>query len=246
VSETGQPTVQVFSDLGDLSRAAATGIVAVVAEAVATYGRCALALAGGSTPRTLYQLLAREHSDAIPWERVLVFFGDERCVPPDDPASNYGMARSELLSRVPIPDAQVHRIRGEMPRTTEAVRYEALLRRETARAAGDAQTFDLALLGVGPDGHTVSLFPGQPAVEERERWVLPVDAPTGISPPERITLTLPALNRAREVWLLCAGAEKRAVTEAMLDRVDESLPAARVRGRDRTIWYLDRQAAGDA
>jgi len=235
--------VRVHDDLGAVSRAAADAFVVAAEAAVAARGRFVVALAGGETPRALYHDLAARYGAREFWKATDVYFGDERCVPPDDAASNFRMAQDALLSRVAVAPARVHRMRGEVqPAAAVAAAYDALLRRELA---GDA-TLDLALLGVGADGHTASLFPhDRDALDERERWALAVHAPPGYAPAERITLTLPALNRARAVWVLAAGAGKAAAVRRSLevDAGDVMPPAGLVRGTDETVWFLDRAAA---
>jgi 6-phosphogluconolactonase len=232
--------VEVFDDVGALIRAAAARLVAAADPAVTQRGRFAVALSGGTTPRPLYELLAREYRDRIPWAAVHVFFGDERCVPPDDPASNYGMARAALLARVPLAAAHVWRIAGERPPEEAARDYDAVLRRGFP---GAGASFDVALLGVGADGHTASLFPGDPALAERGRLAVAVEGPPQLSPRRRISLTFPILNLSREVLVLCAGADKRPVVERILAG-DTDLPAGRVHGSERTVWLLDPHAAG--
>jgi len=238
---SGVREVEVHGDPAAVARAAAVRIDAAAAAAVRRSGRFAIGLAGGSTPRLLYALLAAEYRARAWWPLTEVFFGDERCVPPDHPASNFGMARAALLAHVPVPVGSVHRIAGEREPREAAAAYDG-----TLRAAFDADpaapTFDVALLGVGPDGHTASLFPGDPAVAERERWALAVEAPATMSPRPRVTLTLPVLNRAREVMVLCAGAEKRDVVGRILGGAAPALPAALARGTERTRWLVDRAA----
>ena len=183
-----------------------------------------LVLAGGETPRPVYHRLAEEKYD---WQRLDVFFSDERCVPPDDADSNYHMAWECLLSRVP---ARVHRLRGE---TCDARGYEEELR---TFFQGRPPAFDLAFLGLGADGHTASLFPGDAALEESERWVTEVARPDH----DRLTLTLPLLSAARTAAFLVAGAEKREALRWLLDGAD--LPAARVRAQ-RVVIIADRFAS---
>jgi 6-phosphogluconolactonase len=232
--------VEVFAGLDTLSLGAAERIALAARAAIVRRKRFTISLAGGRTPRALYELLARDYRQQIQWRQVHVFFGDERCVPSHNPESNYAMAAAALLSRVPLLKRNVHRIAGELAASDAARMYERALRREFPE--DDALSFDVLLLGVGADGHTASLFPGSHALEERDRWVLPVDAPQGITPPHRITLTLPILNRAREVFFLVAGADKRPVVSDVL-RGGSTLPAARVTGVERTLWLLDRAAA---
>lgn len=240
---TDGPEVVVLPDADALADEAAARVAAAMRDAVAARGRCVLALSGGSTPRRLHARLVAMGADALPWADTYVAFGDERCVPPDDPASNYRMARETLLAHVPVPEAHVLRMEGERDPDDAAARYEALLRGLAARhAPGDAPLFDLVLLGMGADGHTLSLFPGTPALDEATRWVVPGTAP--VAPHARLTLTYPALARARAVLLLAAGAEKRAALARVLVDGDDTLPVARARGRTRTTWLLDRAAAG--
>lgn len=175
-------------------------------------------LAGGQTPIPVYCRLAEE---LYPWHQVDIFFGDERCVPPDDPASNFGMAHECLLSRI---DARVHQMRD-----CDVEGYE----REIRNFAG----FDLAFLGIGADGHTASLFPGHPTLDERERLVVRVDAPDY----PRLTLTLPALSRARTVIFLVAGAQKKVALRRVM--AGEDVPAARVEA-ERVIIVADPAAGG--
>ncbi|HET9985695.1 MAG TPA: 6-phosphogluconolactonase [Longimicrobiales bacterium] len=246
--------VVVGEDLEAVSRAAADAFARAANAAVARRGRFTVALPGGSTPRRLLQLLATTHRDAVPWAFCHVFFGDERCVPPWDPASNYRLADEELLTRVPIPPDHVHRIRGELDPEPAAAHYDAELR--AAFAGGrdapptEFETFDLAVLGVGADGHTASLFPGSPALAERARWAVATEAPPGVEPRDRVTVTLPVLDGAREVHFLAAGAEKHAVVSAILEADAAAArrlpyPAAWVRGSEHTIWFVDRAARGE-
>jgi 6-phosphogluconolactonase len=235
---------EVYADIDALSYAAADYIANAARAAVTSRGRFTIALSGGSTPRPLYRLLAGEYRDRVPWERVAVFYSDERCVPPTDPASNYGMTRDELLARVPIPPAHVHRMRGELPPGDGARDYEATLRRELPDDGPHTPLLDFALLGVGADGHTASLFPGAAAaLSERARWVLHTQAPAGAPSRDRLTLTFAVLDRSRESFVLCAGPEKRDVARRIASG-DRTLPAAHITALSRTVWLLDREAAG--
>ena len=198
--------VLTLSDAASVAEAAAEIFVATSVAAVETAGRFVVALAGGSTPRPLYELLSRrEYGERVPWDRTWVTFGDERAVAPDHEDSNYRMAHEALLSRVPIPAEQVLRIRGELPNASRA----ALFYEETLRGLYPDEPFprfDLVLLGMGPDGHTASLFPGTDALDETERWVVG-NYVTKLAA-WRITLTLPALNAARHVLFLITGRDK--------------------------------------
>ncbi len=237
----------LLDDAAAVAAAVAQAIVRVAGHSAVARGHFNLALAGGTTPRAAYELLASDPS-VVRWDCTDVFFSDERCVPPDDPGSNQGMARAALLSRVPISEHRIHPIAcGDAP-AGAALQYESELRRHfaTHQDSLTAPVFDLTLLGVGTDGHTASLFPGDRAVSERERWVLSVGAPAGIAPRDRITLTLPILNRSRHVLFIATGTEKRAIVRRLLSEnaSAESLPAALVRGLESTTWFLDHAAAG--
>lgn len=193
--------------------------------------RCSLALSGGSTPRPVYQLLATELPDPALWGRVDVFFADERCVPPDDPASNYRMAKEALLDRVPIALSRVHRMEGERNDRDQAARlYDGLL----------PERLDLLLLGLGADGHTASLFPEASALAETRRRVLAVTAPK--PPLERLTITPPVILAARRTMVLVTGADK---AEALSRVFDDSNLTSRVPGRLARygLWIADTAAA---
>lgn len=234
--------VLVHETLAELSAAAAQLIEDAARDAIAKRGRFVLALAGGETPKALYQLLARDYRDTIAWDRVEICFGDERCVPPHNPASNFRLAWTTLLEHVPIVEQRVHRILGELGPDAAAREYDGQLRRLFGNDE-KAPTFDVAVLGVGTDGHTASLFPGDTAVEEVKRWAAPAHAPFGAKVPERVTVSLPVLNRSRVVTFLCAGDEKRDVMARILSGAGRELPAARVFGAEQTLWLVDRAAA---
>jgi 6-phosphogluconolactonase len=234
----------VLPDPAAVAARAAELVADAARRAAEARGRFVVALAGGGTPRAAYERLAG--ASPMPWAATHVWFGDERCVPPDHADSNYRMAREALLARVPVPEQQVTRIEGERAPADAADRYDALLRGDaTAHAGAAGAAFDLVLLGVGPDGHTASLFPGGEALHESERWAVAVPAPERVGPHvPRVTLTPPALGRAREVLVLVTGAEKRGAAAAALAGGDDAPPAGRVRGRERTVWLLDAAAAG--
>ncbi len=216
-----------------LSEAAAALFARCAHEAVAARGRFSVALAGGSTPRPVYARLTRPPYPAdVPWDRVHVFFGDERCVPPDHPQSNYRMAAEAMLRALPLPPENVHRIRGEVPPQHAAEEYEADLR----AFFGGAPRFDLALLGLGTDGHTASLFPGSAALNERERWAAANYAPAQRA--WRVTLTYPALNAARTAAFLVSGERKRAILEAVLHGKTGRYPAQGIRPEAGDLLWL--------
>jgi 6-phosphogluconolactonase len=233
--------VREVADGAALSRAAAELINATAAAAVAARGRFTLALSGGNTPRALYQLLAAEYARTLPWVSSQLFFGDERSVPADDPDSNYRMVSEALLSRIPGLVERTARIEGERAPPEAASRYEAILRTTFA----DEATFDVALLGIGEDGHTASLFPGSPVLDERAHWAMPAVAPASMKTRDRVTLTYPMFNRARTVLFLCEGAGKRRILADVLAAAGSPsapYPASRVTARDHLIYLVDRAA----
>lgn len=229
--------IRVFPGPREASHAAARSIVRWAGEAVEDHGSFGLALAGGSTPRRLYELLATDYRADIPWPRVHLYWGDERCVAPEDDRSNYGMVRSLLLDRVPVPDTGVHRIRGELGPERAAAVYEQTLE--------EADSLDLAILGVGADGHTASLFPGQPDPTDPRR-VRGVRAPEGVEPRDRVTLTLRGLAAFNAGLFLVTGREKREAVEVVMRSAPSAeIPATCVSPGLETEWILDRAAAGN-
>jgi 6-phosphogluconolactonase len=231
----------------DLFQAAAEEVIRAATNAIAERGRFTIALAGGSTPRNLYTLIAANASSSLPWEQMFFFFGDERHVPPDDAESNYRMAQETLLSKVPAPAANVFRIPTENPDAAAAAdAYEQTLRKFFALAPGEFPRFDLILLGMGPDGHTASLFPETTALQEKSRlvvanWVEKLKT-------SRITLTLPVLNAARCVVFLVSGMDKAAVLREVLEgnAPGEKYPSKLVQpGEGKLIWFVDRAAASE-
>jgi len=235
--------LHVFPDLASLSRAAAEALVNIAARAVAERGRFTIALSGGETPRTLYRLLATDCREQVPWPHVHVFWGDERFVAPDDPRSDYRTARDTLLDHVPIPSESVHPIPTLMPSPEAAAdAYEETL---VAYFGSPWPRFDLMLLGLGAEGHTASLFPHSPALDEEARWVVAATVPA--DPPQRITLTLPAVNHAAHVYFLVSGAEKAAALRAALtDPPDvHACPASGVKlVNGELVWWADQPATG--
>lgn len=201
-----------------------------------------MALAGGRTPRRVYELLATEQfKNRLDWSQVFLFFGDERCVPPTDPESNYAMVAATLISKVPLPPANVFRMAGEDNPIENAQAYEKRLREFFPASAWPR--FDLVMLGMGADGHAASLFPGSDALHENSRWVVTTKNPQGTN---RITLTAPALNHAANILFLVTGKEKAGTLfEIMRGQPDLTrLPAALIRPIAGTLeWFIDREAA---
>jgi len=219
----------VAADLDELARLAAAWMAEEIRQAVARGGRCAFALSGGSTPRPAYERLALE--PAVPWHGVEVYFGDERAVPPTDPESNYRMAREALLDRAGLPAGRVHPMEADDPDLeAAAARYESLL----------PERLDVLVLGMGPDGHTASLFPGSPLLRETRRRVAPARGP--VPPIHRLTITPSVIAAARRVAVITAGAVKAPVVAQVRQGPwrPEELPVQLA--RDGT-WIIDRAAA---
>jgi 6-phosphogluconolactonase len=234
----------VLPDRDALAEAGAREFAGAASDAIRDHGIFRATLSGGSTPRAMHRVLASAPlAGSVDWSRVRFFWGDERCVPPDDERSNYRMAKETLLDPLGIPAENVFRMRGEEPPPRAAADYAQLLRREFPGLA--RPRMDLVYLGLGADGHTASLFPGSRALSERKN---PVAANYVAKLREwRLTLTYPALNASRCVVFLVAGAEKRAAVEKILERRRgyRSLPASGVRPtRGSLVWLLDREAAG--
>jgi 6-phosphogluconolactonase len=237
------PDLRIVPDPPALFHAAADEFVRQATAAVRSKDRFTVALAGGSTPKALYRLLAT--NAALPWDRMYFFFGDERHVPPDHPESNYQMARETLLSKVPILASNIFRVSAENPDASQAAQsYEQTLRQFFQTPPGSFPRFDLILLGMGPDGHTASLFPGTKALQERSRlvvanWVEKFKT-------DRITLTLPVLNNAAMVMFLVSGQDKANTLKEVLEggQPADLLPSKRICPTDgKLIWLVDQAAA---
>jgi 6-phosphogluconolactonase len=245
-----RPAIEISPDIAALSAAAAERFVVASQQAIDAHGKFVVALSGGSTPRRMYELLAREPlASRVKWSRVHIVWGDERCVPPAHADSNYRMARESLLDHVPIPAANVHRMHGEDAPASAAASYETMLRALLATPNGPpasvpGKNIDLALLGLGDNGHTASIFPESAAVSEQRRWVMAEYVPAVSM--WRITLTAPILNAAAEVLFLVAGGDKAAVMQRVLEgaRVPQELPAQLIApSPGRIRWLVDAAAA---
>jgi 6-phosphogluconolactonase len=232
----------IVADAEALAREAARRIAALAHEAVAARGLFSAALSGGSTPGTLYRLLAEEpYRSRAFWTQVHLFWTDERCVPPGDAGSNYWSAYQALIAHVPIPPENVHRVRGELAPEAAARAYEREMQRFFRRRRPD---FDLVLLGLGSDGHTASLFPNSGSLAETERLAVATTAVYSSRPAKRVTLTLPALNAARQILFLVSGHEKAEIVRAVFEDVEGRLPARRVRpAAGQLTWLVDAAAA---
>jgi len=239
-------TIIITPTIEELFVAAANEVVKVAVDCRKTDRECRVALAGGSTPRGLYRLLTADaYRPQLSWEHFRVFWGDERTVPPDHQESNFRMAEEALLSHVPIPSNQVFRIEGELPANEAAARYEALLREQFRLSSGEVPRFDLILLGMGPDGHTASLFPGTSAVTESQKlvaapWVEKLHT-------HRVTLTPPVLNAAKHVVFLVSGEDKATALQAVLEGpADPARYPAQVVNplAGHMVWLVNQDAAG--
>jgi 6-phosphogluconolactonase len=232
-------SICVYSSSEELSAAAAREFAAKAEEAIEERGRFTVVLAGGSTPETMYGILARDYMGRIDWSKVYVFFGDERSVSPHHEDSNLKMASEVLLDHVPV--ANVHRIRGELPPDEAAEAYEEELRKFFQTE--DGPRFNLILLGIGADGHTASLFPWTPALEVQDRWV--VANPVPRLDTTRITLTVPVINAARAVIFLVEGEDKAEALREILegDADPRAYPAKLIQPPGGPEWMLDRSAA---
>jgi len=227
-----------------VAAAAASEFLQQAVAAVRAKSLFAVALSGGSTPRTLYSLLASDaYRDRLPWDNIDFFWGDERHVPPDDPDSNYRMAREAMLSKVPVPAANIHRVKAEEgDAAAVAAQYELGLRTFFQTPDGQFPRFDLVLLGMGPDGHTASLFPGTAALGERQRLV--VANRVEKLDTYRITLTLPVLNNAACVMFLVTGEDKAQVLKEVLEGEPDRYPSQLVKPvNGRLIWVVEQSAA---
>jgi len=231
----------------EIARRAAADVVRIAGDAVAARGAFTIALSGGSTPKVLYALLAEHPSlrNSLPWDKIKVFFGDERHVGPGQADSNFQMATDAMLSKVPLRPDQVHRIKGEYPDTAQAAaEYEEVMRREFGLQAGAFPRFDLILLGMGSEGHTLSLFPGTKALNETQRivtsnWVGKLCA-------DRVTLTAPAANNAANVIFMITGADKACALKSVLEGPHEpdQLPAQMIQPANGNVSWLVDEAAG--
>jgi 6-phosphogluconolactonase len=234
--------IEIFPDPAALARHAAEWITSAAIAAKETFR---VSLSGGSTPKTLYQLLASdEFRNRFPWQRVSWYFGDERFVPYDSPESNYRMVREAMFDKAPVPPANVNPIPVDGSPEDAAERYERTLQSTYGATILDPAKplFDVMLLGLGPDGHTASLLPGETVLRERKRWVAAVSHGR---PEVRITMTYPVIESSRRVAFLVTGGEKEAIFRA-IRAGGSQVPAARVRPVGELFWFVDRAAAGES
>ena len=246
-----KPEIRTHSSLEDLSRAAAEYICEIAERAIKVRGIFTFVLSGGTTPRLLYEDLTKEpYASRVDWQHTHLFWGDERCVPPDNPDSNFSLAYETLISKVDVPPANIHRIpaRAGSPQAA-AEEYEKTLR-EFFQAAAESDSiisfpsFDLVLLGMGLDGHTASLFPGDAALGEKTSWVVAVEGTSASPPVPRITLTFPVINEAKCVLFLASGSSKLQVLQEILNNPHTvTYPAAQVQPSGKLLWFIDEGLA---
>lgn len=237
------PEIRVYNDLEALSRAAAQLFFDLAEQATRERGRFLAALNGGSTPKRLFQLLAGVKSGKITWKAVHIFWGDERCVPPDDAESNYGQARDQFLGQVAIPDGNVHRIPGELGPQAASKEYDLVLKK-FASPPLDWPSFDLVFLGIGEDGHTASLFPGSSL--DVPGPTMAVSALYQDRPAERVTLTPLVFNSSRMILFMAVGENKALTLSRVLNDgyQPELYPAQRIEPKNgKLIWLVDEAAA---
>ena len=246
-----KPEIRTHPSLEDLSRAAAEYICEIAERAIKERGIFTFVLSGGTTPRLLYEELAREpFAIRVAWQHTHFFWGDERCVPSDSPDSNYSLALQALISKVDVPPSNIHRIPATSgtPKAV-AAEYETTLREFFQPSAPSDPSisfpsFDLVLLGMGADGHTASLFPGDAALEERTSWVVAVEGSSASPPVRRITLTFPVINEAKCVLFLVSGPSKLKVLQEILNNPHTATyPAAHVQPQGKLLWFIEEGLA---
>ena len=232
---TGGAPREVLTVAADAFSATTAALIGdALRAAVSARGKCRIVLAGGRTPAAVYRVLAADAT--VPWGQVSAFIGDERCVPPDHAESNYAMINDTLLSVVTMEEDRIFRLRGELGGAAAAAEYDAML-----DALGGEPKFDIVLSGMGADGHTASLFPGDPMVDQATGWAMPSVAPPPFAISDRVGLTLRALNESRLQVVLCTGDDKKPVRQRILSGAADAamLPAARLSGTERTVWVVD-------
>lgn len=236
------PEILVLPSSAEQFRAAAEKFCEVGKQAIRERGRYTVALSGGSTPKGLHQQLATSFSQELPWEKVFFFWGDERHVPPDFPESNFRMAKETLLSKLPIPAENIFRMPGEIPDANQASgMYEQCLSEFFTPASGQFPRLDFILLGIGPEGHTASLFPDTAALQEKQHFV--VGNYVAVHSTWRITCTYPVLNHGRNVMFLVDGTGKAEIVRTALQDPSANLPCQGIRPTEGNLmWYLDRAA----
>ena len=236
------PQLRVFSSDQELFRGSAEKFCEIGKRAILEHGRYTVALSGGSTPKGMHQQLATAFESELPWDKVFFFWGDERHVPPDFPESNFRMAKETLLSKLPIPHDHIFRIHAEIPDANQAAGlYEQALIEFFCPTQGRFPRLDFILLGIGPEGHTASLFPGTKAIDEKQRFV--VGNYVAVHSTWRITCTYPVLNNGADVMFLVEGGSKADIVRTALTDPSANLPCQGVKPvNGNLMWYLDRAA----
>ena len=237
--------IYLFSDISELAARLAEDFKNALQKKAASGESLTVALSGGHTPKAFFEILAESpYRNGLPWDRAVFFWGDERCVPPDDVESNYKMTNDALLSHIDIPESNIHRVLGENPPAGEAERYGNEIVKCVPSGGNGFPRFDWIFLGMGEDGHTASLFPGAPTLQEKERICVVATHPqTG---QKRVSVTFPVINNAERVSFLVSGAGKEPVLKEILERGSEPLPypASMVHPDQGVLeWYVDREAA---
>lgn len=236
----------VYPDDAEVAKAAAEMFTAAAERAVSTRGWARIAISGGSTPKSMFRLLANASAPylaRVPWDRLHLFWVDERCVVPTDPESNFGMTKAAMLDRIPLPESNIHRMEGELDPEEAASRYESQIRNTFKLEGAETPTFDLILLGLGPDGHTASLFPHTAALDEMARIVIANHVPEKNT--WRLTLTWPVITQGREVAFLMEGSEKAEMIERIFTGAydPETYPAQLIRPASGKLTLLMDSAA---
>lgn len=240
---TNKQIIIIESNAAGLARKGAEIFSRAAKESIEKRGRFAVAISGGSTPRSMHSMLGEEpfYSD-IPWDKTDIFWADERCVPNNHPDSNFGAAKKDFLDRVPIPKGHIHPLQGGLSPEESALLYQQKLIKFFQRKEDEFPLFDLIFLGIGTDGHTASLFPGQSALNEMKRWVVAVKG--GNPDVNRLTLTFPVINRGKQIVFMISGKKKASVVKTALKGIQSGLPAQLVQPlKGKLIWLLDREAA---
>jgi 6-phosphogluconolactonase len=238
-----KPQIIIANNDSELARMGADIFTESAKKAVLERGRFIVAISGGQTPRPVHKLLAGDqYYNEMPWDKTHVFWTDERCVPLNHPASNYGRALEDFLEAVPIPSTQVHSMPVNLPAEKGALKYEQELIDFFQLQKGEAPVFDLIFLGLGPDGHAASLFPGSNALEEKHRLILAVK---GRYPDvDRLTMTLPVLNNVRKIVFMVSGKDKARIVHEVLTQGQKEFPAQKIRPLNGDLlWILDRSSA---
>lgn len=240
---SNRPINIIEPDFSAMARKGAEIFSRAAKESVEIRGRFAVAISGGSTPRSMYRMLGQEPlSSNIPWDKTDIFWVDERCVPENDPASNFGLAKKDFLDKIPIAQNQIHPMPVEVSPGEGARIYQGALSDFFHLQKGDFPVFDLIFLGTGKDGHTASLFPGQKALDEMEKLVIFIKG--GDPDVNRLTMTFPVLNHARKIVFMVSGINKADVVKTILEFPEARLPAQRIQPIDGTLtWLLDSESA---